>query len=123
MAAAYSMLQVVSNRNAAGTQQYAQYTTRHHQAPRGYAYPPIEGTKPQQAGVKFTERGVPEGAASAPQTDCNKIMSPTGANGNGNVGAGGSLAGQIQQQGTTATSTAATTTSTAQGAVFYAMNV
>lgn len=96
-------LHVVAGRGAtAGTQQYAQYV-RHQPATRNYAYP---ATEKQQA-VKFTERGVPEGAASVSQSDT--IMSP------------------VNQQGTQhnslqmATSTAASASS--GGAVFYAMNV
>lgn len=81
----------------AGATQYAQYA-QHQNAARGYAYSVTE----KQAGSKFIERGVPEGAASAPHSDT--LMSPTAGGGN--------------SQSSVATSSAA-----AAGAVFYAMNV
>lgn len=103
-------LHVVANRNQstaasatnagsvgnAGATQYAQYA-QHQNAARGYAYSVTE----KQSGSKFIERGVPEGAASAPHSDT--LMSPT--------------AGGGQNQSSVATSSAAA------GAVFYAMNV
>lgn len=85
-----------SNAGNAGAPQYAQYA-QHQNAARGYAYSVTE----KQTGSKFIERGVPEGAASAPHSD--NLMSPT---------AGG---GENNQSGVA--------TSAATGAVFYAMNV
>lgn len=79
----------------AGAPQYAQYA-QHQNAARGYAYSVTE----KQSSGKFIERGVPEGAASAPHSDT--LMSPTAGGGN---------------QSSMATSSAAA------GAVFYAMNV
>jgi hypothetical protein len=88
----------------------------------------------EKGGVKFSERGAPEGAASsAPQNDTGnyKLMSPTGAMPNPQIG------GQQQQQ----TQTVMTSPPQQQqhqppqqqqqqqpgqqqpGAVFYAMNV
>lgn len=85
----------VGNVGNAGATQYAQYA-QHQNVARGYAYSVTE----KQSGNKFIERGVPEGAASAPHSDT--LMSPT---------AGGT------NQSSVATSSAAT------GGVFYAMNV
>lgn len=97
-------LHVVAGRgNAIGAQQYAQYA-RHQGAQRNYAYLPAE--KPA---VKFTERGVPEGAASVTQSDANNgLMSPTSSN------------AQSSQNGMHITTQTSTTT---QPGVFYAMNV
>lgn len=98
-------LHVVAGRGAAvGAPQYAQYARRQPD-PRGFAYAPTE----KQA-VKFIERGVPEGAASAPQSDT--IVSPTSV--------------QQQHQGTQhsiQTSTSSVTSTAPSGSVFYAMNV
>ncbi len=98
-------LHVVAGRgNAIGAQQYAQYA-RHQGAQRNYAYLP-----PEKPVVKFTERGVPEGAAaSVTQADANNsLMSPTSGNGQGS---------QNGLHITTQTNT------TSPPGVFYAMNV
>ncbi|XP_037041361.1 uncharacterized protein LOC119078050 isoform X3 [Bradysia coprophila] len=96
-------LHVVAGRgNAIGAQQYAQYA-RHQGAQRNYAY------LPEKPAVKFTERGVPEGAASVTQSDANNgLMSPTSSN------------AQSSQNGLHITTQTSTTT---QPGVFYAMNV
>lgn len=129
-------LQVVAGRGGGGggssggvgTPQYAQYA-RHQQAPRGYAVcASSSGNGTQQlstdvnSGVKFTERGVPEGAASVSQTDGHPMMSPTAnaqncnaainITGGSNVGGGGGGGAGMQPTG-----------GTPPGAVFYAMNV
>lgn len=108
-----------------GTPQYAQYA-RHQPAPRGYAVCAASsaatnnGAQQQssdgmQSAVKFTERGVPEGAASVSQSDGHQMMSPT-SNGQNcmqiNAGGTSSGGGGMPQTG-----------STPPGAVFYAMNV
>lgn len=98
---------VAGQANAIGAQQYAQYA-RHQGAQRNYAY------IPEKPVVKFTERGVPEGAASVTQSDANNsLMSPTsGSNGQGS------------QNGLhiTTQTTSVSNTTTPPG-VFYAMNV
>jgi hypothetical protein len=92
----------------------------------------------EKGGVKFSERGAPEGAASsAPQNDTGnyKLMSPTGAMPNPQIG------GQQQQQTQTVMSSPPQQQQQPQlqqqqqqpqqqqpghpqqGAVFYAMNV
>lgn len=95
-------LHVVTGRGGQNHQHYAQHTQQQQQYPRLAA-----GTRnfiysQEKTGVKYTERGAPEGAAATvPQTDCNQLMSPTSgpqqSNGQQNVGT--------------------------PGAVFYAMNV
>lgn len=101
-------LHVVAGRgNAVGAQQYAQYA-RHQGAQRNYAYLP-----PEKPVVKFTERGVPEGAASVPQTDANNsLMSPTSGNGQ-----------QGSQNGLHITTQTTVSNTTTPPGVFYAMNV
>uniref|UniRef100_A0A182NLD9 Uncharacterized protein n=1 Tax=Anopheles dirus TaxID=7168 RepID=A0A182NLD9_9DIPT len=111
--------------------------------PPAYSQYPSDG-KP---GVKFTERGAPEGAASVQPSDASQLLSPTGQ-GHGPPGmqtglassatttagttaaASMSAAGvnQGQQGGVVAASGAGGSMSSAsqqasQGAVFYAMNV
>uniref|UniRef100_A0A182QE94 Uncharacterized protein n=1 Tax=Anopheles farauti TaxID=69004 RepID=A0A182QE94_9DIPT len=106
--------------------------------PPAYSQYPTDG-KP---GVKFTERGAPEGAASVQPSDANQLLSPTGQ-GHGPPGmptglgssatttAGTTAAavpagmnpGPGQQGGLVASSGAGGTQQAAQGAVFYAMNV
>ena len=118
---------------AAGAHQYAQYA-RHQGAARNFAYPAIEKQPappppPHQLTAKFTERGVPEGAASVTQSDCTKIVSPTAPGQQQPTMQSHPQQQQQQHQqlassATTTTSTS-TTAATAQGggAVFYAMNV
>lgn len=98
-------LHVVAGRggNAVGAQQYAQYA-RHQGAQRNYAYLP-----PEKPVAKFTERGVPEGAASVTQSD-NSLMSPTST-------------GQGSQNCLHITTQAAVSNTTTPTGVFYAMNV
>lgn len=99
-------LHVVAGRgNAIGTQQQYAHYARHQGAHRNYAYLP-----PEKPVVKFTERGVPEGAAAVTQSDANNsLMSPTSASGQGS------------QNGLHNITTQANTTTTPP--VFYAMNV
>ncbi|XP_021705172.1 uncharacterized protein LOC5567265 isoform X3 [Aedes aegypti] len=85
--------------------------------PPAYTQYPVD-----KGGVKFTERGAPEGAASVQPSDVNSLLSPT-SQGHGPptqaVGPPASSANAIQSGGNTAQNTAAQ----GQGAVFYAMNV
>lgn len=101
-------LHVVAGRgNAIGAQQYAQYA-RHQGAQRNYAY------LPEKPVVKFTERGVPEGAAaSVTQSDANNsLLSPTsGSNSQGS------------QNGLHITTQTTVSNTTTPPGVFYAMNV
>lgn len=53
------------------THHFAQYT-RHQHAPRNFAY----GPPGDPAAIKFSERGVPEGAASVQLVDNNTMISP-----------------------------------------------
>lgn len=87
-------------------QQYAQYAAVRQQSQMnatrsGYGY---THEKPP---VKYTERGVPEGAASVPQNDCNTLITTSTAG----------------TQGSSNNTQTSTTANTAQSAVFYAMNV
>jgi hypothetical protein len=87
----------------------------------------------EKGGVKFSERGAPEGAASsAPQNDTGnyKLMSPTGAMPNPQIG--GQQQQQQQQTQTVMSSPPQQQQQQQpqqqpghpqQGAVFYAMNV
>ncbi|GAB0092307.1 hypothetical protein DMENIID0001_072970 [Sergentomyia squamirostris] len=88
--------------------------------PGNYAYvtPGSQEKDNGSSGVKYIERGAPEGAASAPPGDANSgngaLMSPvSGAPHTTSTGAA-----QTTTSGVTTTSSAAAT-----GAVFYAMNV
>ncbi|XP_053691183.1 uncharacterized protein LOC128739710 [Sabethes cyaneus] len=78
--------------------------------PPAYSQYPVE-----KGGVKFTERGAPEGAASVQPADAGNLLSPT------SQGHGPPTAGPA---GPTASSAGASTGSgtQGQGAVFYAMN-
>ncbi|XP_062715996.1 uncharacterized protein LOC109426211 isoform X3 [Aedes albopictus] len=88
--------------------------------PPAYTQYPVD-----KGGVKFTERGAPEGAASVQPNDVNSLLSPT-SQGHGpptaaSVGPPASAASAVataqqQQQQSTAAGPG-------QGAVFYAMNV
>lgn len=112
-------LQVVAGRGGVGAPQYAQYA-RHQQAPRGYAVcASTDGSQSDgmsSSAVKFTERGVPEGAAaSVSQMDGgHQMMSPTS-----------SAQNCMQANAATAAATGAGMQAggAPPGAVFYAMNV
>ena len=80
------------------------------------------------ANVKFTERGVPEGAASVQQTDTNVMLSPTAQPPTASVGttaAGTTSAVPVPVPPPPASGAAVGNPMPAQGqgAVFYAMNV
>lgn len=100
-------------------QPYSHYaTTRHHTHVNANARPNYgyiqenyiqDNTIP--AAVKYTERGVPEGAASVTQSDCSQHLLPTTSN-----------ATQASTTNNTQTSNTSTTAQQ-QNAVFYAMNV
>lgn len=98
-------------------QPYAQYATAARQQVQmnanrpGYGY--IQEASGQQA-IKYSERGVPEGAASVTQSDCNSLMS------NPNLQ---QIGGQMVSSTANNTQTSNTSTTAQQGAVFYAMNV
>lgn len=89
-------LHVVAGRGA--TPQYASLP----RPAKNYSFSAMDNN-----GVKFTERGVPEGAASVTQNDCNNgsIVSPTS----------GQMPPTSNQQ--------SVQTGQQSGAVFYAMNV
>lgn len=120
-------LQVVGNSN----QPYTHYATTRRHAHINSTHLPNYGYIQEQnymqenqvpMAVKYSERGVPEGAASVIQSDCTaqqqqqhqqqqqqQLLQATGPN-----------ATQVSTTNNTQTSN---TSTTAQGAVFYAMNV
>lgn len=110
-------LHVVAGRGGNGVQQYAQFNRNQATSTRQYA-----GWCPQENPAKCIERGVPEGAASAPKGDCLAIMSPPGGSTGSVQSVCGTGNGSIAQN-CIQTSTSATSTDSNTGAVFYAMNV
>lgn len=115
-------LQVVAGRGGVGAPQYAQYA-RHQQAPRGYAVcasAAAGGSQPDgmsASAVKFTERGVPEGAAaSVSQVDGLQMMSPTS-------GAQNCMQANAATAAAVAAGAGMQASGAPPGAVFYAMNV
>lgn len=103
-------LHVVSGQT---NQPYAQYATQAQQHAQLSAGRPGYGyihEQPGQAAIKYSERGVPEGAASVSQSDCNPNLQQQNQ-------------GQIASSTANHTQTSNTSTTAQQGAVFYAMNV
>lgn len=88
--------------------------------PPAYSQYPME-----KNGVKFTERGAPEGAASVQPNDTNSLLSPT-SQGHGPpsaITAGPPVSMAMPTSGACATPNTGGSTAQGQGAVFYAMNV
>ncbi|XP_055634479.1 uncharacterized protein LOC129774670 isoform X2 [Toxorhynchites rutilus septentrionalis] len=88
--------------------------------PPAYSQYPME-----KNGVKFTERGAPEGAASVQPNDSNSLLSPT-SQGHGPPTAasvGPPVSMTMSTGGAGATPNVGGSTAQGQGAVFYAMNV
>ncbi|XP_055548546.1 uncharacterized protein LOC129732077 isoform X2 [Wyeomyia smithii] len=80
--------------------------------PPAYSQYPVE-----KAGVKFTERGAPEGAASVQPADAGSLLSPS------SQGHGPPTAASTGPMTSSSGSAATGSNAQGQGAVFYAMNV
>ncbi|XP_058822699.1 uncharacterized protein LOC131684135 isoform X2 [Topomyia yanbarensis] len=112
----YSTLPRLGSSSNAGTTAAAAVTGPN--APQGK--PPAYTQYPvDKGGVKFSERGAPEGAASVQPTDANTLLSPT-TQGHGPPTAPTSAASVMPAGGAPNGASSATQS---QGAVFYAMNV
>ncbi|XP_059621245.1 uncharacterized protein LOC132264923 [Phlebotomus argentipes] len=111
-------LHVVAGRGGAPHANYASFPRPRRPGNYAYVTPGGQEKEPPSGGVKYIERGAPEGAASAPPGDASA--------GNGALMSPVSGAPHTTSTGAAQTTTSGVTTTTsapATGAVFYAMNV